>query len=32
MDTPLTLRRSLLYVPGDKRAMIAKAPSRGATA
>jgi len=30
MHTPLTLRRSLLYVPGDKPAMLAKAPSRGA--
>ena len=30
MDTLLTLRRSLLYVPGDKEAMLAKAPSRGA--
>jgi citrate lyase subunit beta/citryl-CoA lyase len=30
MNTTLTLRRSLLYVPGDKEAMLAKAPSRGA--
>jgi citrate lyase subunit beta/citryl-CoA lyase len=30
MNTPLTLRRSLLYVPGDKPAMLAKAPGRGA--
>ena len=30
MNTTMTLRRSLLYVPGDKPAMLAKAPSRGA--
>jgi citrate lyase subunit beta / citryl-CoA lyase len=30
MNTLLTLRRSLLYVPGDKEAMLAKAPDRGA--
>ena len=30
MNTMLTLRRSLLYVPGDKAAMLAKAPGRGA--
>ena len=30
MNAILTLRRSLLYVPGDKPAMLAKAPSRGA--
>jgi citrate lyase subunit beta / citryl-CoA lyase len=30
MSATLTLRRSLLYVPGDKEAMLAKAPSRGA--
>ncbi len=30
MNTTLTLRRSLLYVPGDKDAMLARAPGRGA--
>ena len=30
MNTPLTLRRSLLYVPGDRPVMLAKAPGRGA--
>ncbi len=30
MTHDLTLRRSLLYVPGDKEAMLAKAPGRGA--
>jgi citrate lyase subunit beta/citryl-CoA lyase len=30
MNTSLTLRRSLLYVPGDKPTMLAKAPGRGA--
>jgi citrate lyase subunit beta/citryl-CoA lyase len=30
MNATLTLRRSLLYVPGDKEAMLAKAPGRGA--
>ncbi len=30
MTERLTLRRSLLYVPGDKEAMLAKAPGRGA--
>ncbi len=30
MRTSLILRRSLLYVPGDREAMIAKAPGRGA--
>jgi citrate lyase subunit beta/citryl-CoA lyase len=30
MNATITLRRSLLYVPGDKEAMLAKAPGRGA--
>ncbi|MGQ9841537.1 MAG: HpcH/HpaI aldolase/citrate lyase family protein [Anaerolineae bacterium] len=30
MSQRLILRRSLLYVPGDREAMLAKAPSRGA--
>ncbi len=30
MNTTMTLRRSLLYVPGDKEAMLAKAAGRGA--
>jgi citrate lyase subunit beta/citryl-CoA lyase len=30
MNATMTLRRSLLYVPGDKPAMLAKAPGRGA--
>ena len=30
MNATITLRRSLLYVPGDKPAMLTKAPSRGA--
>ena len=30
MNMTITLRRSLLYVPGDKEAMLAKAPGRGA--
>ncbi len=30
MSQPSTLRRSLLYVPGDKEAMLAKAAGRGA--
>jgi citrate lyase subunit beta/citryl-CoA lyase len=30
MNTTMTLRRSLLYVPGDKEAMLARAPGRGA--
>ncbi len=30
MSQPFRLRRSLLYVPGDKETMLAKAPGRGA--
>jgi citrate lyase subunit beta/citryl-CoA lyase len=30
MNAPVTPRRSLLYVPGDKEAMLARAPGRGA--
>jgi citrate lyase subunit beta / citryl-CoA lyase len=30
MNAPIAPRRSLLYVPGDKEAMLAKAPGRGA--
>ena len=32
MNTTVTLRRSLLYVPGDKEAMLARAPAAAPTA